>query len=381
MKNSIRTLKEGNIAKRILVLLMDAVIFGFVMFCLIAWCTVPIANAAFNYNGLQAQGANYQINSRLYICEEVDNDGNTRIIEPNQTKTMTDGDLKFTVIYDYSSEDPNFYKERIHYYYLCYKTGNNVMYPEGKNPEDYKAPDYNVEIDDGKGNKVLPSAFYTEEWFNEKFGSLNDVKSLKDAGYSATKDFYYSGYYSKLNSDITKIQAFIIFPPFALSFFVFFILIPILFKNGETLGKKFGHLGFVTKDGFSIKKRQIVLRQIALFIYVSLCSFVVGIGITSLATLGIGVLIYFIATLISKTKRSPFDYLCYTYLIDTKNSVWFDSQEEEERNEIELEEKMEKYRSHKEPDKHLIQVGTKIVDEEVLKEFEQAKTEKSKSKK
>ena len=225
MKNSIRTLKEGNIAKRILVLLMDAIIFGFVMFCLIAWCTVPISNAAFNYNGLQAKGTNYQINSRLYICEEVDKDGNKRIIEPNQTGTITDGDLQFTVIYDYSSEDPGFYKERLHYYYLKYKTGNNVMYPEGKNPEDYMAPDHNEEIDDGNGNKVLPSAFYTEAWFNEKFGSLNDVKSLKDAGYTATKDFYYSGYYSKLNSDITKIQAFIIFPPFVLSFSIFFIII------------------------------------------------------------------------------------------------------------------------------------------------------------
>ena len=380
MKNSIRTLKEGNIAKRILVLLMDAVIFGFVMFCLIAWCTVPIANAAFNYNGLQAKGTNYQINSRLYICEEVDKDGNKRIIEPNQTGTITDGDLQFTVIYDYSSEDPDFYKERLHYYYLNYKTGNNVMYPEGKNPEDYMAPDHNEEIDDGNGNKVLPSAFYTEAWFNEKFGSLNDVKSLKDAGYTATKDFYYSGYYSKLNSDITKIQAFIIFPPFVLSFFVFFILIPILFKNGETLGKKFGHLGFVTNAGYSIKKRQIVFRQIGLLLYVSFCAFIVGFDlVTSLATLGIGVFIYFLATFISKTKRSPLDYLCYTYLIDTKNSVWFDSPEAEEKAEQDMDEKMAKYQSKVEPDKNLIQVGATIVDEQVKKEIEEENLKKSKS--
>lgn len=381
MKNSIRSIKEGNIAKRILVLLMDAVIFAFVMFCLIAWCTVPIANSAFGYNTKQAQGTNYQLNSRLYICEEVDKDGNKRIIEPNQTGTIIDGDIRFTVIYDYSSEDPNFYKERIHYYYLNYKTGNNVMCPEGKNPDDYKAPDYNEKIDDGKGNLIPKSEFYTEDWFNTNFGGLSDIKSLKDAGYSATKDFYYSDYYSALNKDITKIQIFIILVPFVLSFGIFFIMVPLLFKNGETLGKKFGHLGFVTKDGYSIKKRQIVLRQIALFVYVTLCTFIVGVGITSLATLGLGVLIYFVATFISKTKRSPADYLCYTYLIDTRNSVWFDSPEEEEKNEQELDEKMAKYQAHKEPNKHLIQVGSTIIDEDIKKEVEAEKNNKQKTEK
>ena len=95
-----------------------------------------------------------------------------------------------------------------------------------------------------------------------------------------------------------------------------------------------------------------------------------------MATLGIGVFIYFVATFISKTKRSFLDYLCYTYLIDTKTSVWFDSPEAEEKAEQELDAKMEKYQSKVEPDKNLIQVGTTIVNEQVKKELEEEKSKK-----
>ena len=380
MKNDIRSIKEANIAKRILVLLMDVILFGFVVFCLISWVMIPISNSCFGYDQKKGLGVTYQLNTRLYICEETDTDGNKKILEINDVLKTGDSTLSSTIIYDYKSEDPEFYKERLHYYYTCYKTGNNVMYPEGANPEDYKSPDYQVEIDDGNGNKILPANFYTEDWFNNNFGSLSDVKSLKDACYSACKDFYYSDYYQDLNHSISLIQIFIFFPPYVLSFFVFFILIPILFKNGETLGKKFGHLGFVTNAGYSIKKRQIVFRQIGLLLYVSFCAFIVGFDlVTSLATLGIGVFIYFLATFISKTKRSPLDYLCYTYLIDTKNSVWFDSPEAEEKAEQDMDEKMAKYQSKVEPDKNLIQVGATIVDEQVKKEIEEENLKKSKS--
>lgn len=377
MKNNIRTLKEGNIGKRILVLLMDVLIFAFVTFCLIQWVMTPIANSCFGYSQKQNLGVDYQLNTRLFICEEADADGNKRIVEINDHVRYSDTTLSSTIIYDYKSDDPSFYKERLHYYYTCYKTGNNVMYPEGKNPEDYKAPNYKVEIDDGSGNKVLPANFYTEDWFITNYGSLNDVDSLKDACYSACKDFYYSDYYQQLNKNISRIQIFIFFPPYVLCFSIFFILIPIFFKNGETLGKKFGHLGFVTNEGYSIKKRQIVFRQIGLLLYVSFCAFIVGFNLTtSLATLGIGVFIYFVATFISKTKRSFLDYLCYTYLIDTKTSVWFDSPEAEEKAEQELDAKMEKYQSKVEPDKNLIQVGTTIVNEQVKKELEEEKSKK-----
>ena len=101
-------------------------------------------------------------------------------------------------------------------------------------------------------------------------------------------------------------------------------------------------------------------------------AFIVGIGLTSLATLGIGILILLIATLISKDKRAPHDYAAMTIVIDEQKSVWFDSAEEEIKYADELEAKMAKYKNTKIIDKKVIQVGSTIIDEDVKKEFEES---------
>ena len=110
----------------------------------------------------------------------------------------------------------------------------------------------------------------------------------------------------------------------------------------------------------------------------SFSAFVVGIGLTSLATLGIGILILLLCTLISKQKRAPHDYAAMTIVVDTPKSVWFESPEEEIKYAEELEEKMAKYKNTQIIDKKVIQVGSTIIDEEVKKEFEESKKDSSK---
>ena len=122
------------------------------------------------------------------------------------------------------------------------------------------------------------------------------------------------------------------------------------------------------------------LESFFLFVYVGVFSFYIGIGYTSFATLGIGVLIYFIATFISKTNRSMADYLSYTYLIDAKNSVWFKDKKEEELKESIVESNLEKYNKNSEINKNVIQVGTEIVNEEVKEEFLESKKDKNEEK-
>lgn len=378
MKNSIRSIHEAGFGRRMVAMVMDAAVFVFTLIALALWVFTPIANSAMHYQDLNVQGLKWEVFSKLYVAEEVNIDDNSRRIVEITKFEETTGNLEYTPLYNYVSDDVNFYKERLHYYYCCYKTGENVDIIPGKDSEEFKCPDYNILIKDNSGNEVLPKDVFTDEWFNTLVEGKTTVDEYRNLSYTAVKDLREKEFFTKLNSQIGNCQLVIILPPFFISYLGFYLLVPLLFKNGETFGKKVMHIGFATKEGFEVKKRQIVFRQILILGWISFCSFIVGIGFTSLAILGVGMMIYLIATFISRTKRSPMDYAAYTYLIDTSKSVWFKDKKEEEEKEKELEEKMSKYR-HYEPDQsHVIQVGTEIVNEDVKRELEEEKLKNDK---
>lgn len=378
MKNSIRSIHEAGLGRRMIAMIMDAAIFAFTFVALALWVFTPIANSAMNYSELGVQGLKYQVFSKLYVGEEVNEEDQTRkVIDLNKFEESS-GNVEYTALCYYVTDDIDFYKERLHYYYCSYKTGENVEVIEGKNPEDFKAPDYNIYIKDNSGNDVLPKDYYTDAWFNSLIDGKSTAEDYRNLAYNACKELFQSSYYQQLNNNIKACQVVIFLPPFLISFLGFYMLVPLLYKNGETFGKKVMQIGFVSKNGFEVKKRQIVFRQVLLLAWVSLSSFVIGIGLTSLATLGVGVVIYLVATVISKTKRSPIDYAAYTYLISTSKSVWFKDAEEEEKKEKELEEKMSKYRKYEPDQSHVIQVGSEIVNEDIKKELEEEKLKKDK---
>ena len=366
MKNDVKKIEQAGIARRILATIMDGSLAIFIMLFLSSLVLSPIANKAFHYSDKTAKLYHYQIASKLrFVCTKDDNDNIDKIYDIKELND-TPEETQDMMLYNYETDDLEFYKCRIKYYYLNYKTGVDVEAPDGVDVNEYKDPNWNVEID-GK----LPSEIYTESWFNEKFGSLTTKDDYRNAAYEATKDLCEMDYYVKENKDIKWIQVFIIVPSILVSFSLFFILFPLIFKNGETLGKKTVNIGLVTKDGYSVKKRQIVLRQISLLLYVCLSSFILGVGYTSIATLFLGVFIYFTATIISKTKRSPMDYLAYTYCIDTLKSVWFKDEFEEKEKIEQLEENMKKYHKGPVENKNIIQVGSEIVNEDIKKEIEE----------
>ena len=371
--NDMKVIVEGGIARRLLALIMDAALAVFIMIGMIAFIFTPIADKAFDYSKKMAKGTQWQIASGLFVCVDENDDGSKVVYEIDELDKKTDT-ADYLMITNYETDDVNFYKNHLKYYYLNYKTGVGVKTPSGGNIEDYKCPNHEKTIDG-----LLPIEVYTEDWFNSKFGEISTVKDIETPLLDALKDFTEQDYFVELNRNLKGIQCFLIFTPFVLSFAIFFIVIPLCFKNGETLGKKTLHIGFVTKDGYSIKKRQIVFRQILLLLYVFACSFVIGIGATSIATLGLGVLIYFIPTFISKTGRSPLDKLAYTYLIDTIKSVWFLDEFEEQRILEAHQKEMKKYRKKPVKNKNIIQVGSKIVDKELRDEIEKEKSKTNKS--
>ena len=388
------------IAKRLFAGIMDAAVFIFVFLGLALWVFTPLSNPLFQYQDTVNIGRRYHLSSHLYLPQKINDDGNIIIVE---VKDSTGNMMDYTELplYNSTSEDYSLYIKRIYYYYHNFKTNVDIELPTNGNFDplnDYFAsPEYNIAIDG-----VLPVDSYTNDWFSNKILKIGEESSyftidsskesyidsivpklginkeealnfLRNKAYDATSDFYFSNYFQAVEKKIEGVQYFIFLPPFALSFAIFYILIPLLFKDGETLGKKTMQIAVISFDGFSAKKRQILFREILLFIVIFILGIAVGIGLTSFAIMALGVLVLFIFTLIPKNKRSIFDYAAYTIVVDSVHSTWFKSVEDEKRHEQELDANMAKYKKYIPDNPNLIQVGTKIVDEELKKEIEQEK--------
>ena len=254
----------------------------------------------------------------------------------------------------------------------------------------------------------MPENYYTNAWFSENILRIGKEDSyfkidtakedylesivlvdetkkddaidyLKDASREAVKELYYSDFYQDVEKKIEGLQIFMFVPSYLVSFGIFYFLFPLIFKDGETLGKKTMHIAVISFDGYKVKKRQIILRETLLLLGITVSGIVIGIGITSLATMCLGALILFVITMFSKVKRSPHDFASFTIVIDANTSVWFDNPEDEARHEKELQTNMSRYNKYVE-NKNLIQVGTEILDEDLKKEVE-ANKKKQKDKK
>lgn len=411
MSDKISKFESAGMAKRLWANLMDGALFVFAYFIIAMWIFTPLANVFFDYNSKNELGNQYKFASHLTVNQKRNDDGVLEIVE---VKDST-GDYKQYIsvnLYNYEKDSPSFYINSIYYYYHNYKTNTDIELP--KNSEEktfepiadhYTSPEYNVEI-----NGELPVNLYTNDWFGKEILNINDessyfkidetkptylesiilkdenklddaLKFLRNAAYDAMSDLYHSHYFESLNNEIQAIQLFIFMPPFAISFGIFFLLIPLLMKDGQTLGKKVTHVAVISFDGYAAKKRQIILRELLLFFALFAGAFVFGIGITSFAILGLVVVILFGITLIPKNKRAPHDYAAYTIVIDTIHSTWFKNKEDEERHQRQLEDNMSKYRKVIPNQENIIQIGDQIVDKEFKKKFlEEQEKEKSQNK-
>lgn len=384
MKSSLTSIKEASFARRALAVVMDAIFFVFTFVFLMTVVMTPVANGTVHYDAMQASAARYQLVSKLYIAKGTNENGESVIIDLNTNPDINLSKVAITSLPGYESDDIEFYRSNLKYYYLNYKTGEGISVPAGYTVDSYRAPDYDQLITLENGEKKLPKDVYTEDWFNEKFGGYTTIDELKKAIIeTALPDFFYSSYYQELQDGMKKAQLLILIPSYVISFGLFYILAPALFKNGETLAKKFLSIGFVTKDGYQIKKRQIILRQIAGFCYITIFPIIAyfidsSLSLVTVAFMLFGGFIYFLLTFLNKEKRSFLDMFAYVSLIDTKSSVWFKDPEEETRKEEEFNSNMSKYRRGPVENKNLIQIGGTIIDEDIKREVEEENLKKIK---
>lgn len=330
MEQEISTIKYANKASRLFALIMDAILFFFVTAVLVYFVTMPIAGSAMGYNELQSSQLQYRVFSKLYVCEEKIGD-NITILNINEYDQISeDAQLGFFPLSSYKKEnedgslDINFYKERVKYYYLNFKVNENIEYPTSAIDETvktkYYAPDYLNNRNSLNEANVLSI-----------INAMVDEETVVEACENALSDLNSAPYYVELENQYKWCQVFVYFVPFVLSFSIFYLLIPLLMKDGETLGKKTMGISLISNDGYKVKKRQIVFRQILIFVYIFLFMFYVGINIiTSFAFLALAMAIYVIFIIFNKKGRSFIDLAAYTLLVDSRSSVWFKSPGSEE---------------------------------------------------
>lgn len=399
--NSLTHIDTANLGIRVLAGLIDGFIAVFVWLFLALIIARPILDRTLHYTDTVLLGNQYQVASHLFVYQQLEDNGDVTTIEvKDYTEKMDDSkEGQFVALANNQNFQASYYVSHIHYYYTSYLTGANIEMPNNTSTKTYDmvedhfvSPDYLTEID-GK----LPIEIYTTKFVNEEILKVNgdggayfetsdinvlatvkegmeDNKEatnfLRNACNDAAKDLYYRGYFSEVNNTIKKYQLLLVLPAYGFTMITFYLGIPLIFRNGETLGKKFLHLAVINKLGYSVKRRQIILRFFVFFIEISLSLFVMGVGFTSIATLGLGILILFVATIFVKDHRSLHDLAAMTLVIDSQKSVWFNSFDEEEKYNKELEKNMDKYRSVKVENKNIIQVGGTIIDEDLKAEIE-----------
>lgn len=122
------------------------------------------------------------------------------------------------------------------------------------------------------------------------------------------------------NKDMMLFTIVMIIPALFGASLIFYFIIPICSKNGETIGKYCLGLGVLSADGYVLKKYYYIPRFLSLFI-IEMAG-----GILSFGGL---FLVSYILFCFNKKRRSIHDFIGNSVVIDKKASVWFVDREQE----------------------------------------------------
>ena len=411
-----KNVELAGLFKRIVAAVMDGLFAVFMFFILVTYVTNPIANKTSKYQQYVMDIYQQEIASHLYLLLQQNSNGDYVTIEVKDYVEKLDNNAFKRVhdIYDIANISNDDYIRHLNYYYTVYLTGDisRVELPkEGSyDPiiDGFVSPTYNTPID-GK----LPKDLYTARYFNTVIMGLspegeentspyydypivsgnkdyegipvikegvdaNKVKEdMRSRVYKATKALYESDYISYRQGEIKKIQLWCEIPVYIFVIGVLYVLVPLLFKNGETLGKLSLGVGIASKNGYKVKKRQILFRSLVFVVEITFSLFIVGYGLTSFATLGVGCVIMMAVAVFTKSHQAPHDLAAMTVVVDMKKSVFFESATEENKYVKQVQENIDNLHKYEPENPNIIQVGGTIIDER----YKPKKEKKSQNKK
>ncbi len=142
--------------------------------------------------------------------------------------------------------------------------------------------------------------------------------------YNATQNLFHQKFFENTYNKAVSYN--LIYPlsiAVPLALLIVYMVIPLCFKNGETLAKKMFHLCLVDKYGFKIKKPQILLRSLPPIVLIVILVLFLPL-VYSVSAISIGVFASYLCSLFSKDKKAVHDMIAGTMVINERDSVFYD---------------------------------------------------------
>lgn len=192
------------------------------------------------------------------------------------------------------------YDEHLTYFYEVY-VGDATDYNEAKSKSglfDYSNGEYVEKI---SATKSQLEEFYEDQLYKAELVLYNDDEVIE------------------LTTLITSVSVWTILGSLVFSLIVFFLIFPLCLKNGATLGKMIFGYGLTNRQGYKVKRKQIVLRFFVLLIFEVLLSILL---------LGIPLFVSFSMMAFSKYGTALHDYFAYTVVADLKGVTVYENEEQ-----------------------------------------------------
>ena len=284
---------HANLLKRTGAAVLDLLLWLISSLVLLSYVFGPLYDAQYGTTQLSAQFVAYQEASYLYATDETS----------NQLVNLELADVP----------------EAIYQYYADFK--HNKVYAPTEPAFEFSIAWYNTEVLEVMEADTLFELVNTD---------INTLAILKDGVSQTDIDAFYTEAYRLALIDFNT------YPPFSslvnlingyfleiigysalLSFIIFYILIPLLFKQGITLGKKASGLMVVTDKGYTMKWWQLPIRSLVLAATL----------ITAIYTIFGSLLLSYTLMVFTKGYRSANDFLGLTKIVDQKTSKIFDNED------------------------------------------------------
>lgn len=283
----------ANLLKRTGAAVLDLFLWLISSLILLSYVFGPLYDAQYGTTQLSDQFVAYQQASYLYATDEAS----------NQLVNLDLADVP----------------EAIYQYYSEFKNGK--VYDPGEPAFEFSISWYNIHVLNVQEADPIFELVNTD---------LNVLAVLKDGVTQTEIDAFYTEAYRLALVDFNT------YPPFSslvnlingyfleiigysalLSFLIFYILLPLLFKQGVTLGKKASGIIVVNDKGYTMKWWQLPLRSLVLAATL----------ITALYTIFGSLLLSYTLMVFTKGYRSANDFLALTKIVDQKTSKIFNDEQ------------------------------------------------------
>ncbi len=184
--------------------------------------------------------------------------------------------------------------------------------------------------------------------------------------YNAMQNLFHQDFYE---TTYNKAAAYNLVYPLSIAIpvalLIVYLIVPLCFRNGETMAKKIFHLCLVNKLGFRIKRVQLVLRSLPMILMTVILVLFLPL-VWSVSIISLVFFVSYICSIFTPNKQAIHDMIAGTMVINERDSVFYDDAAAQEAGEKFYQQRME----HAEKE---IEQGRKALEDEEREKWKQIK--------